>query len=165
MFPSFAAQEYVSAMKQKHILLLETMLPVWQNRETLDKHMSAANVSATCFLQGIGSLVFSLSDVTSMLIVLIRSRKIRRTNKQHPFTAFAVFTSLSYLLRVRFTLHVLLFVRDYKQLKGEGFFFLILIASMSLNSRGSIHQGHDEHDRSLMSLSALIFTQLWPIHQ
>ena len=47
MFRRFATREYVSAVKQRHILLLETMLPVWHNWEfeTLGKHMSAANVS------------------------------------------------------------------------------------------------------------------------
>ena len=53
-----------------------------------------------------------------------------------------------------------------KQFKGEGF-FLSLIASMFLNSRESTNQGHDQFsDRSFfMSLSALIFNQLRPIHQ
>ena len=56
MFPSFAIQEtlfqaakYVSAVKQKHILLLETTLLAWRNWETLWKHVSAANVSRNMF--------------------------------------------------------------------------------------------------------------------
>ena len=51
LLPSFATWVYVSPVKQKHILLLETMHLVWQNWETLGKHVSAANVSvATCFI-------------------------------------------------------------------------------------------------------------------
>ena len=49
MFPSFATLEglflavkYVSASRQKHI-------PVWQDSETLRKHVSAANVSGNMF--------------------------------------------------------------------------------------------------------------------
>ena len=41
----FPALKYVSAIKQKHTLLLETMLPVWQNWETSRKDVATANVS------------------------------------------------------------------------------------------------------------------------
>ena len=56
MFPSFATRETmfpeaknVSAMKQKHVLLLETVFPVWQNWETLGKHVPATYVSGKTF--------------------------------------------------------------------------------------------------------------------
>ena len=50
MFPSFATRGYVSAVKKKkHILLLETMFPVWQNWKTFGKHVSAASVSCNMF--------------------------------------------------------------------------------------------------------------------
>ena len=46
----------VSAVKQIHILLLETVFPVWHNWETSRKHASAANVSGnrdvSSFCQG-----------------------------------------------------------------------------------------------------------------
>ena len=40
---------HCDAVKQKHILLLETTLLVWQNWETSGKHVSAANVSDNMF--------------------------------------------------------------------------------------------------------------------
>ena len=44
MCPSFTTREYVSAIR-KNVLLLETMLPVWQNWQTLWKHVSVTNFS------------------------------------------------------------------------------------------------------------------------
>ena len=58
-----------------------------------------------------------------------------------------------------------------QQLKGESF-FVISIAFMFLTSRVSIYQGYDQFSEKsrkrqefFMSLSALIFDQLWPIYQ
>ena len=49
-------ENIVSAVKQKHILLLETMFPKWQNWETSRGHVSIANVSryinVSSFCQG-----------------------------------------------------------------------------------------------------------------
>ena len=39
----------VSAVKQKHILLLETVICLWQKWETLRKHVSAENVFGNLF--------------------------------------------------------------------------------------------------------------------
>ena len=39
----------ISFVKEKHILLLKTMLPVCQNRETSRKHVCAANGSGNTF--------------------------------------------------------------------------------------------------------------------
>ena len=60
MFSSFATREDVSVVKQKHILLLGTMLPVWQNLEISGKHVSGAIFSCNVyppFFQGFRSYV------------------------------------------------------------------------------------------------------------
>ena len=44
-----ATPEDVSAVKKKHILLLETVFTMWQNWETLGKHVFAVNVSGNMF--------------------------------------------------------------------------------------------------------------------
>ena len=46
----FPATKYVSAWRQKHILLLEKLCFMWQDWETLGKHVSAVNVSGNMLL-------------------------------------------------------------------------------------------------------------------
>ena len=41
-------RKHKTILKQKHVLLLE-IFPVWQNWETVGKHVSAANVSDIMF--------------------------------------------------------------------------------------------------------------------
>ena len=55
---------YVSAVKQKLTLLLETMLLVWQKRETLGKHVSASNVSGKRSPPGLNFKMTGLPAVT-----------------------------------------------------------------------------------------------------
>ena len=61
MFPSFAIlKEFISVVKQKHILLLETILFAWQNWETYIRETCVRSdmLLATRFFVLLGHYVF-----------------------------------------------------------------------------------------------------------
>ena len=77
------------------------------------------------------SLDFSLCDVTITVLTFCC-----------PIPGMCSFAFLLCDITIK-GVSLFLFIRDFKQLKSEGF-FLILIASMFLNYQGSIHQGDNQ---------------------
>ena len=78
------------------------------------------------------SLAFSLRDITINVLVTC-CQILGMCNLAFSLPDVKINAS-SCIFPIHFTLHILLFIRDFEQLKGEGF-FLILIASMFLYSR------------------------------
>ena len=94
----------------------------------LSLHDVTINVlTICCQIPGTSNLAFSLRDVT-----------------------INAFSCVFCVFHIYFTLYVLLFVRDFEQLKGEGF-FLILVASMFLNSWRSVHRRSGKRSLKLVN--------------